>query len=80
MSEKKVRHSGTDGKKEVHLPRLFRTHRKEDLIVIHEWHVCVGEVIQPDALLLTVDTLQAFVLCFPTKKAQDFSSGMQPFR
>lgn len=42
--------------KEVKLPRLFNTHRREDVILISEWHVRIGEIIQPNALLLTVDT------------------------
>ncbi len=40
----------------LRLPKLFQTHRREDMIIINQWHVQIGQIVNGDDLLLTVDT------------------------
>lgn len=41
---------------EFTIPELYPTHTSHDLLTVEEWHVAVGDIIQPQQLLVTLDT------------------------
>lgn len=45
---------------EVRVPKLFPTHTIREVLVVEKWHVREGEVIQPDALMVSLETPPGF--------------------
>ena len=45
---------------EVHVPRLFPTHTVREVLSIEKWHVQEGDIIQPNALMVSLETPPGF--------------------
>lgn len=42
------------------VPPLYERHHPQDPLTIEEWHVSVGDIIQPDQLLVSLGTPPGF--------------------
>lgn len=45
---------------EVHVPKLFPTHTVREILTVERWHVQEGEIIQQDALMVSLETPPGF--------------------
>lgn len=48
------------GTKEVRVPKLFPTHTVRETLIVEKWHVREGDIIQPDALMVSLETPPGF--------------------
>ena len=46
--------------KEVRVPKLFPTHSIREVLIVEKWHVREGDIIQPDALMVSLETQPGF--------------------
>ncbi len=46
--------------KEVHVPKLFPTHTVREVLIVEKWHVQEGDILQPDALMVSLETPPGF--------------------
>lgn len=46
--------------KEVRVPKLFPTHTTREILVVEKWHVREGEILQPSALMVSLETPPGF--------------------
>jgi hypothetical protein len=46
--------------KEVRVPKLFPTHSVREVLIIERWHVCEGDILQPDQLMVSLETPPGF--------------------
>ncbi len=46
--------------KEVRVPKLFPTHTIREVLTIEKWHVQEGDIIQPNALMVSLETPPGF--------------------
>src|SRR5690348_16612523 len=44
----------------VHVPRLFPTHTVREILVIEKWHVQEGDILQPNAAMVSLETPPGF--------------------
>jgi hypothetical protein len=45
---------------EVRVPKLFPTHTVRETLTVERWHVREGDVLQPDALMVSLETPPGF--------------------
>lgn len=45
---------------EVRVPKLFPTHTIREVLVVEKWHVHEGDILQPDALMVSLETPPGF--------------------
>lgn len=45
---------------EVHVPKLFPTHTVREVLTVERWHVREGDILQPDALMVSLETPPGF--------------------
>ncbi|MBA2397037.1 MAG: hypothetical protein H0V70_30315 [Ktedonobacteraceae bacterium] len=45
---------------EVRTPKLFPTHTVREVLVVEKWHVQEGEILQPDQLMVSLETPPGF--------------------
>lgn len=45
---------------EVRVPKLFPTHTLREVLVVEKWHVKEGDILQPDALMVSLETPPGF--------------------
>lgn len=48
------------GTKEVRVPKLFPTHTVRETLTIERWYVREGDIIQPNALMVSLETPPGF--------------------
>lgn len=46
--------------KEVHVPKLFPTHTVREVLIVEKWYVHEGDIIQPDAMMVSLETPPGF--------------------
>jgi pyruvate/2-oxoglutarate dehydrogenase complex dihydrolipoamide acyltransferase (E2) component len=46
--------------KEVRVPKLFPTHTIREVLVVEKWHVQEGDILQPGALMISLETPPGF--------------------
>lgn len=46
--------------KEVRVPKLFPTHTVREVLIVEKWHVQEGDILQPDALMVSLETPPGF--------------------
>ena len=46
--------------KEVRVPKLFPTHTTREVLVVEKWHVQEGNILQPRALMVSLETPPGF--------------------
>ncbi len=46
--------------KEVRVPKLFPTHTIREVLVVEKWHVQEGDILQPGALMVSLETPPGF--------------------
>jgi hypothetical protein len=46
--------------KEVRVPKLFPTHTTREVLVVEKWHVQEGGILQPGALMISLETPPGF--------------------
>lgn len=46
--------------KEVHVPKLFPTHTIREILTVERWHVQEGDILQPNALMVSLETPPGF--------------------
>lgn len=45
---------------EVSVPKLFPTHTVRETLTVEQWHVQEGDILQPDALMVSLETPPGF--------------------
>src|SRR5258706_15802328 len=45
---------------EVRVPKLFPTHTLRERLTVEQWHVHEGDILQPDALMVSLETPPGF--------------------
>ena len=45
---------------EVRVPKLFPTHTVREELLVEKWHVQEGDILQPDALMVSLETPPGF--------------------
>jgi hypothetical protein len=45
---------------EVRVPKLFPTHTPRERLTVEQWHVHEGDILQPDALMVSLETPPGF--------------------
>lgn len=45
---------------EVRVPKLFPTHTTREILVVERWHVKEGDILQPEALMVSLETPPGF--------------------
>jgi len=45
---------------EVRVPKLFPTHTWRERLTVEQWHIHEGDILQPDALMVSLETPPGF--------------------
>lgn len=45
---------------EVRVPKLFPTHTSRERLTVEQWHVREGDILQPDALMVSLEAPPGF--------------------
>ena len=52
--------TSTMATKEIRVPKLFPTHTVRETLIVEKWHIQEGDVIQPKALMVSLETPPGF--------------------